>query len=149
MKILIIGDIYGQIGKDYIVKNLKKIKKKYNPNLVIANAENVSVGGKSLSRKDYTEIIKSGIDYITMGNHTFRNPEFEKFVGRKNNIVRPGNAWVDKPGVGSLIIESNDKKILLINVLGQAFMPGIDVYSPFDYIQQELKNNDFDFSIVD
>lgn len=149
MKILIIGDIYGNSGKQFIINELPKIKKHNDYDLVIANAENVSIGGKSLTKSDYESLSKSGIDYFTMGNHTFRNSEFEEYVDSKTNIVRPGNAWLDKPGTGKIVINYNGKKILLLNALGQIFIPNIKISSPLEFIEKELDNNDYDFAIVD
>ena len=41
MKILFFGDIVGKIGRKAMVKILPELKKEYEPDLVIANAENI------------------------------------------------------------------------------------------------------------
>jgi calcineurin-like phosphoesterase len=92
MKILFIGDIYGKAGKDTVQKHLPKVIEQFTPDLVIANAENTSIGGKSLTRPDYEDLMSYGVEYFTMGNHTFRNEEFEDLVISVDNIVRPANA---------------------------------------------------------
>jgi calcineurin-like phosphoesterase len=69
MKILFIGDIFGKSGRRAINIELPKIKKKYNVDLTIANAENTS-HGRGLSMKHYQQLKSFGIDYFTFGNHT-------------------------------------------------------------------------------
>lgn len=149
MKILIIGDIYGQAGKSAIQDNLPEIIKQYLPDIVIANGENVSKGGKSLDKKDYIDLMQAGIQYFTMGNHTFKRFELETYIDKVENVIRPGNAWSDKKGKSYLIIPFKNKKILLFNLLGQSFMPGIDVTSPFEYSDNLLSSIKYDLAILD
>lgn len=148
MKILIIGDIYGYEGKELIKAHLPKIKQKLKPDLTIANGENVSFGGKSLIKSDYDEILHAGVDFFTMGNHTFRKEEINDYIDDVNNLVRPAN-WVGNvKGKGYITFELNGKKILLINLLGEIFM-NIKVENPFIAADKILDNINYDISIMD
>ncbi len=151
MKILIIGDIYGKAGKKAIQQYLPYMKKQLVPDVVIANAENTSEGGKSLIEKDYNQLSSAGIDYFTMGNHTFRNKNINNYIDKIDNMVRPAN-WPDKAkGKGFIIFDYKGKKILLMNLLGQAFIkigPKIAL-SPFEIGDEILVNNDYDLAIID
>jgi calcineurin-like phosphoesterase len=69
MKILFIGDIFGKSGRKAITNELAKLKKQYQIDLTIANAENVT-HGRGLSLKHYSQLKSSSIDYFTFGNHT-------------------------------------------------------------------------------
>lgn len=44
MKILFVGDIYGEPGRRILLENLDKLKSEYKPNLIIVNAENAAHG---------------------------------------------------------------------------------------------------------
>ena len=44
MKIIFVGDIVGKSGREAIEKKLPIIKKKFNPDVVIANGENSASG---------------------------------------------------------------------------------------------------------
>lgn len=70
MRIAFIGDIVGRPGRKIIKENLKKIIEEYSLDFVIANAENAS-HGFGLTIKNCDELLKSGIDIITGGNHSF------------------------------------------------------------------------------
>ncbi|BDV03375.1 MAG: metallophosphoesterase [Candidatus Hepatoplasma scabrum] len=148
MKILIIGDIFGVSGKSIIEKYLIKYKNFFKPDLIIANGENVSKGGKSLIKKDYDFLMNCGIDYFTMGNHTFHNKEINNYINDVNNMVRPSNYKNKVKGQGFLIFNVDGKKILLMNLLGASFM-NISVKNPFLTADQILKNNKYDIAILD
>ncbi len=148
MKILIIGDIFGHEGKEFAKKTIPLIKEQLKPDITIANAENVSIGGKSLIKKDYDELNLFGIDYFTMGNHTFRNPEINNYIDKVDNLIRPVNYSNKQKGKGFIKINSGDKKILLLNILGKEFM-NIKVENPFNSATNILDNNEFDLAIID
>ncbi len=150
MKILILGDIYGKPGRDAVASYLPFMKKQLNPDVVIANAENTSIGGKSLTKYDYDYLSASGVDYFTMGNHTFRNKEIYDYIDKINNMVRPSNLKNENAGKGSLIFEVKNKKILLFNLLGEAFISN-PVRNPFLEADKILEMNEgkYDLAILD
>ena len=148
MKIMIIGDIFGHAGKTALVNNIDKLKDKYNPDIIIANAENVSKGGKSLIKEDYDLLHKSGVDYFTMGNHTFDNPKINEYIDNVDNLVRPANLLGNEKGKGFIIFKFNNKKILLLNLLGKAFI-NKPTSNPFFAADEILDNNEYDLAIVD
>ena len=69
MKLLFIGDIFAQTGLRAIKALLPKIRFDHQIDFVIANAENAT-DCRGLCEKDYHEIMNSGVDFFTMGNHT-------------------------------------------------------------------------------
>jgi calcineurin-like phosphoesterase len=69
MNILFIGDIFGKPGRRAVTKELPKLKKEHNIDLVIANAENTT-HGRSLSIQHFNLLRQAGVDYFTFGNHT-------------------------------------------------------------------------------
>lgn len=50
MKILFIGDIYGEPGRRILLDNIEKLKTEYKPNIILANAEN-SAHGRGITKK--------------------------------------------------------------------------------------------------
>lgn len=69
MKILFVGDIFGAKGMYTAQVAIPNIKETLKPDLIIANAENASAGGKGLTRADYERLMAAGVDYLTLGNH--------------------------------------------------------------------------------
>ena len=70
MRILFIGDIVGKVGRDAIKTYLPKLKQTHRPTVTIVNAENAA-HGKGLTEKIYKELLREGVDFMTMGNHTY------------------------------------------------------------------------------
>lgn len=125
MRILFIGDIVGKIGRKTIAEYLPKIKQSHRPTITIVNAENAA-HGKGLTEKIYKQLLRDGVDFITMGNHTYGQREIYDFIDEAKRMVRPANFPSEAPGVGMRFIQINDIKLAIINLQGRSFMPVID-----------------------
>ncbi|RTZ68365.1 MAG: hypothetical protein DSZ21_01850 [Tenericutes bacterium] len=68
MKVLFIGDVFGEPGIKGLEKHLKKIKIKNKIDFTVVQGENIS-GRKGLIKKDFDRLVKAGVDAFTMGNH--------------------------------------------------------------------------------
>lgn len=151
MKVLVIGDIVGERAVEKLEKELNNLKKKEEIDIVIANGENAA-GGRGLTKELFNRILLSGVDVITMGNHTWDNEEIYSFI-EDTRIVRPANMSKGRPGKGYTIYEKNGKKILVINLIGRRFMEGV-YYSdnPFISVKEildETSSQNIKISIVD
>ena len=144
MKILAVGDIVGDIGIKKFQSEFNKIKEEID--FCIVNAEN-SADGFGLLEKQYNSLISSGVDVITMGDHTWGKKDIFSFINN-NNIIRAANLSNKAPGKGYTIIEKNNKKICVISLLGRTF---INVLSdnPFEAIEKILNEVVADIFIVD
>ena len=122
MKIVFIGDIVGKIATDCVIKAIPNIKKKYSPDIIIANAENAA-GGYGLNKKIATSLFESGIDAITLGNHAWDQREMISFIEECPKIVRPLNYPDGAPGKGFYEINlENGRKFIVIQVMLRLFM---------------------------
>ncbi len=136
MNILAIGDIVGEIGVKKIVKELPKLKEKYNIDFCIINGEN-SAGGMGITKKIFDSLINAGADVITMGNHTWGKKDIFSFIDDKR-IVRPANYTKGLPGNDYSIFNKNNKKIVIVNLIGRTSM-GILSENPFT-VANEIYN---------
>jgi metallophosphoesterase (TIGR00282 family) len=148
MKWLFIGDIVGSYGRLMVAKHLPRLRQELGLDFVIANAENAS-HGKGLMRKHYEELLASGIDVMTLGNHYNAKGEIRDYLPQTLSLVRPINLNHTYPGVGTLVLPLAGKKIRITNILGQAFM-NEEVNNPFDSLQTILETGEkTDLHIVD
>lgn len=148
MRILFIGDIVGKIGREAISNYLPKLKHTYKPTVTIVNAENAA-HGKGLTEKIYKSLLREGVDFMTMGNHTYGQRQIYDFIENANRMVRPANFPDEAPGVGMRYIQINEIKLAIINLQGRAFMQDID--DPFkkaDALVTEAKK-ETDYIFVD
>lgn len=122
LKILFFGDVVGRLGRMAVAKVLPQWKKKYRPDLVIANAENLAHGA-GVTPSTLEELLASGVDFCTSGNHIFDRPEVLKvFEQTEAPLLRPANYPPGTPGKGHRLINVGKNKILVINLLGRIFM---------------------------
>ncbi|MDY0277054.1 MAG: TIGR00282 family metallophosphoesterase [Acholeplasma sp.] len=145
MKILFIGDIYGDSGIEIFSNKINELKNKYHPNIVIINGENIA-NGRGITRNIYLQMMKLGVHAITMGNWTWANNDLLTFI-EDSVVIRPAN-FIDAPGKGFKIINFNGKKILVVSLLGRVFMnPNLE--NPFITLDNIIKNHDADYIFVD
>ena len=148
MNILTIGDIVGTAGVKRIKEVLPTIRKDYNIDFVICNAENAA-DGMGLTKKIYDELMDMKIDVITMGNHTWAKKDIFTFIDEEK-LIRPINYSKNNPGKGSVIIQAKGKKIAVINAIGRASMAVLSD-NPFSAVKDEVKRlkNIVDMIFVD
>lgn len=148
MRILLVGDIFGSCGMEYIKYTLGDIISRENIDMVIANAENAS-GGNGLSYGDYDTLMDIGVDVITMGNHTFGRKDILRIFEHESNIVRPINYPTGTPGRGSVVVNRCGKRIGVINAMGRVNVMNIDC--PFTAVKKEAQrlSDKVDIIIVD
>ncbi len=152
MRILFLGDIVGKAGRSAICENLSQIKSEHKINFTIANCDNAS-GGFGINKSSYNELIESGIDVLTGGDHIWDQKEINSFIYDAKKLLRPINFPKSCPGVGARIfVDSLERKILVIHLLGQVFIK-YQVNCPFANVEEVILNNvlgkDVDVIFVD
>lgn len=128
MNILAVGDIVGNIGVKELQNKLPNIKSKYNIDFTIVNGEN-SAEGMGITEKNFNDILKAGVDCITMGNHTWGKKEIFKFIDHPR-LLRPINYPEGVCGKGYNVYKCKDKKIAVINAMGRAEI-NVQTENPF------------------
>lgn len=136
MRILFIGDIVGNPGRKVSKQLIKSLKKEMSIDFCVANCENAA-GGSGITYVVAQELYKYGIDAITLGNHTWSKREVVNFIDSDSRIVRPANYPADLPGRGSAIINGENNKIGIVNVMGRVYMDSIDC--PFKAADKEIQ----------
>ena len=130
--------------KDY----LPSFVEKYKIDFVIANGENTT-HGKGLLRHHYLELIDSGVDVITLGNHYDSKNDLRGYIDRVDRLIRPLNLIHPYPGEGSVVYDVNGVSVRVSNVLGSAFMKE-DVNNPYySLIDMMASGEPSDIHIID
>lgn len=136
-----------------VAEHLPSLRAKYIPNVVIANNENISHGkGPRMNQIRWCE--EMGIDIFTGGNHSLvSKDDIRDYMNAPNSRqLRPINSYGDDtPGMGERVFEFGDKKILMINALGVAYMK-MEYANPFplvDAILAKYKDESLEAILVD
>lgn len=138
MKILFIGDIIGNPGKEVVIKKLPALIKGHTIDFVIANAECANKSANGITPEDVTLLTNNGVNCITTGERVWGNQKMVEFLTTNHtsitttavgdslmgcSILRPLNYPPGVPGIGSTIYPEG---IAVINLLGRAFLANID-----------------------
>lgn len=140
MKILFFGDIVGKIGRKAIKQALPWLKEKYQPDVIIANVENLA-HGKGVTAKTLTEMKDLGFDCLTSGNHVWKKEDVLAAAQASGaTLITPANDPRTPQGKGFLRLIVGSKPLIVVNLLGRVFIDEKDLRSPFAEIDQLLDN---------
>ena len=120
MRILMIGDIIGQPGRRAVHRLLPDLRQELGIDLVVANGENTA-GGFGITLETAEELLDSGVDVLTSGNHIWDQKEIIPHLDEGLPLVRPAN-YPDAPGRGYLVQDG----VMVLNLMGRVFMPTLD-----------------------
>jgi len=152
MNILLLGDIAGPSGRKAIIEKLPKIIKKKEIDFTIVNGENAGDMGIGITKKNFDDFIKAGADVVTTGNHVWDEKEAMEFITSEKRLLRPQNLAKGSPGNGYGIFNSkNNKKVAVINLMGNIFMKKCDdvFEAARKFIEKVKLKKDADFIVVD
>lgn len=148
MRILFIGDIVGECGRNTVAGLLPKLLARESLDFVIANAENAA-GGSSVTSKTASQLFKAGCDCLTSGDHIFRRPEVLEIIDTEPRLLRPANLAKGIPGRGFGIFQKGNISLAVINLQGRVFMPPSECpFRTAAEILQELKEKYPDVRII-
>jgi hypothetical protein len=121
MKILFVGDIFGDVGRRVLAEKLKSVIESNAIDLCIANGEN-SAGGRGLTGNLVKKLRKYGVGVITGGNHSFTIPDNDASFMELPYVLRPLNFPPENIGHGSTIHTLEDgRRVGVINLQGRTF----------------------------
>jgi hypothetical protein len=135
MRILFIGDIIGQPGRQMVARHLKTLVAEHGAEMVLANAENAAAGF-GITPSIGVELFSLGIDLLTSGNHVWDKKEAEAYLAKESRLLRPANYPEEAPGSGVHVLQKNGRLVGVLNLQGRAFLPAIDC--PFKTADREL-----------
>ncbi len=145
MNILCIGDVVSSGGCNALKKELPRIKREYNADLCIVNAENSAVGNGILP-SSAEMLLNAGADLLTGGNHSLKRPEVYDYIDRSRLVIRPFNITNAPAGRGYALIDMGRCKVAVINLMGRLYMEGAD--DPFAALDELLDKTKADGAAV-
>jgi len=122
MKILFIGDVFGNSGKRALAQRLSSLIEELCIDVCIVNGENAS-GGRGITKNLFRKLKKYGADVVTGGNHSFSVSDNDFTFMDDPVSLRPLNYPPGNPGHGSTLFTLDDgRSIGVINLMGRTFM---------------------------
>lgn len=137
MKLIFIGDVFANAGREAIRTALPRVLERYPADCVIANVENAA-GGRGVHPKHLSELREWGIDLMTSGNHIFDVKDIVPLLSNPEiPLLRPLNYPRKSPGKGyRMTVDRRGVPFLAVNVMGRIFMDAVDC--PFQTLEDLL-----------
>ncbi|MGB0907619.1 MAG: TIGR00282 family metallophosphoesterase [Maricaulaceae bacterium] len=136
MRFAFFGDIVGRAGRKAVTSYLPALRRDLQLDAVVINSENAA-GGFGITQSTSNELFDAGADVLTLGNHSFDNPQGITVIDNETRVLRPCNyPQGTVPGRGAGLYQIGNFNLLVINVLGRVFMDALD--DPFQAVDREL-----------
>lgn len=136
MRFAFFGDIVGRAGRKAVTSYLPALRRDLQLDAVVINSENAA-GGFGITQSTSNELFDAGADVLTLGNHSFDNPQGITVIDNETRVLRPCNYPLGTvPGRGAGLYQIGNFNLLVINVLGRVFMDALD--DPFQAVDREL-----------
>lgn len=136
MRLLILGDVFGKVGRDAVRQLLPALRDEESIDAVIANAENAA-GGLGTTPETAHDLLDAGVDVLTGGNHTWKHREFLATLEQNPAVLRPLNYPAGAPGRGLATFRTaTGQSFTVVSLLGRTFMEPIE--NPFHAIDHAL-----------
>jgi metallophosphoesterase (TIGR00282 family) len=142
-----VGDVVGEAGLACLARNLRGLKRQLAVDFTVVNGENAA--GMGILPRQAEEILDSGADVITLGNHTWDKEQICGFLDDSPYILRPGNFPDALPGRGLGVYDGpRGLRIGVLNLMGRVNLnPHLD--SPFVKADKLLPGLEADIILVD
>jgi metallophosphoesterase (TIGR00282 family) len=135
VRIVLLGDIVGQVGCRAVFTALPELRRSLAADLVVANAEN-AVDGVGLDLPTYEGLRRAGVDVVTSGNHIWQRREIRPLLDAEDRLLRPENYPAGVPGHGVVIVEAAHVRVAVLNLEGRKSLSAL--LCPFVTAKQAL-----------
>jgi 2',3'-cyclic-nucleotide 2'-phosphodiesterase len=137
VRILFLGDIVGEPGRQAVIQNLADIRAEHRIDFIVVNGEN-SAGGRGITPKISIDLLRAGAAVITTGDHVWDQQEIVDYFPGEPRLLRPINYPDGTPGNGSVVLETGKCKIAVIQAQGRSFIqPPLE--NPFIVVENEIE----------
>lgn len=133
LRIVMLGDIVGRAGRLAVAQQLPQIRDQYQPDLILANAENVA-NGSGITPEFYKKLCDLGIQGLTLGDHVYKKAQIIPTLKQAQNLIRPANLPAQAIGKTWMCLDAGQgertRPVYVFTVLGRIFM-NLNADDPF------------------
>ncbi len=127
IRLLFIGDIVGRPALDYLEAELPRLIDRYQPDFILANAENLDLTGPGFGMllESLERLLALGVDLVTGGNHSWDGPQAQQVLAHPR-VLRPLNYSPAAPGRGLAVLEKGSYRLGVVNLASRTALPRAD-----------------------
>jgi 2',3'-cyclic-nucleotide 2'-phosphodiesterase len=125
-------------GRRALENRLPSLRDELGADCCILNGENLA-DGVGITPKLADKMLASGVDAITLGNHTWRRKEILPYLDESDRVIRPANFSKRAPGRGLTFVTASDgTEVAVINLIGALFLsPSLHPFEVVDELVDE------------
>jgi metallophosphoesterase (TIGR00282 family) len=139
MKILMVGDVFGEPGRSALKKLLPRLRERHGIDFTVVNVENAAAGF-GVTPQICREALDAGADVLTSGNHIWDRKEIVPHIVKESLLLRPANFPAGTPGSGWVTVKAGPYRVAVLNLMGRIFMSPIDCpFRKADEVVPELR----------
>src|SRR2546427_5920648 len=105
MTSLMVGDVYGEPGRQAIAKLLPRLRQEHAIDFCVVNIENAA-GGFGVTAAIARQTLEAGADGMTSGNHIWGKREIVEDITKEKLLLRPANLSAGAPGGGHVTLKA-------------------------------------------
>lgn len=139
LRFLLLGDVVGDPGQQFLHRKLPKLKEKYHIDAVIVNGENAAKNGIGISAENINLFKENNILAVTSGNHAWTYNDAHDHLEQKEFLLRPANYPDKYAGTGCSTFSVNGHQVAIINLMGRIYSYD-DVACPFKTAESLITN---------
>ncbi len=149
MRILAIGDVFGERAAEELRGLIAEVRSKYSLDFIVCNGENAA-DGRGLTPELARIIFDAGADVITTGNHIWDKDVIKPYLDSTDRVLRPANYPSSAAGVGYTIVNADGVRVLVVNVSGTAYM-NVSLACPYETLERifERERGRYDIALCD
>ncbi|MDR1748170.1 MAG: YmdB family metallophosphoesterase [Spirochaetaceae bacterium] len=129
-RILYIAELVGKMGVFAVKKKLPELKRRFSPDIIIANADGVT-GGAGIGKNHAIYLRKLGITVLTGGDNIYLKKDTVESLQIIAHLIRPSNFSSESPGKGWRMVTTPKGKIAVVSLIGQTGFSRIHGDNPF------------------
>lgn len=131
LRVLCVGDIVGERAVALACAAVPQLRASLGVDFCIANGENMHQG-KGLNEHLCRKLLRSGVDVLTGGDHSFDKHLIVSYLAKEKRLLRPHNypRGVPGTGVGVYTVPELGLPIGVVNLRGNTFFNS-PVQDPF------------------
>ena len=140
MRVLFVGDVVGQPGRDAVEALLPGLRDRLEVDACVVNGENIA-NGIGITPRLADRLLAAGADAITLGNHAWRREEIGPYLATSPAVIRPANFQAGAPGRGLTVVTARDgTRVAVMNLLGTLFLdPAHSMWEVVDELVDQAK----------
>src|SRR5213593_3323706 len=136
LTVLFLGDVVGEPGRNAVIARLPELKEQHDVDFIVVNGENAA-GGRGITGKITIDLLRAGVSVVTTGDHVWDQKDILSFIDTEPRLLRPVNYPPGAPGSGSIVLETAQGKVGVINVQCRTFMQPI-LENPFRVMEETV-----------